>query len=50
MVTYTEPYHYPNNNRCKKHPTYKVMRQPTADCEQCRVLWQERFAQKISAK
>lgn len=26
--------------KCSKHPTYKVMRKPTADCEECRMLWE----------
>ncbi len=25
--------------KCKKHPTYKVKRRPTADCAHCRALW-----------
>lgn len=28
--------------KCKRHPTYKVMLKPTADCEHCRLLWTER--------
>lgn len=26
--------------KCKKHPTYKALRKPTADCEVCRQMWQ----------
>ena len=26
--------------KCSKHPKYKVMRKPTADCEVCRVMWE----------
>lgn len=26
--------------KCSVHPTYKVIRKPTADCEQCRFLWE----------
>jgi len=25
--------------KCKKHPKYKVMRKPTADCKVCREMW-----------
>lgn len=28
--------------KCKKHPQYKVIRKPTADCEQCRKMWEEK--------
>jgi len=26
-------------NRCPRHPRYKVLRKPTADCSLCRLLW-----------
>lgn len=26
--------------KCSKHPTYKVMRKPTADCNECKMLWE----------
>jgi hypothetical protein len=30
----------PSNQRaCKKHPRYKAIRPPTADCEACRVMY-----------
>lgn len=25
--------------KCKKHPTYKVLRQPRASCEDCWRMW-----------
>lgn len=25
--------------KCSKHPTYKVMRKPTADCAECKMMW-----------
>lgn len=28
--------------KCKKHPQYKVIRKPTADCEQCRKMWEDK--------
>lgn len=33
-------------NKCKKHPTYKVIRKPTADCEPCRKLWAEKLKER----
>lgn len=29
-------------SKCKKHPQYKVIRKPTADCEQCRKMWADK--------
>jgi hypothetical protein len=29
-------------NKCKKHPTYKAIRKPTADCAKCREMWKNR--------
>ena len=26
-------------DKCKKHPQYKVVRKPTANCEKCKELW-----------
>ena len=26
---------------CKKHPTYKALRSPSADCEVCRKIFEE---------
>ncbi len=28
--------------RCSRHPTYQVLRKPTADCKVCRNLWDMR--------
>lgn len=25
--------------KCKKHPTYKAIRKPTADCKACREMY-----------
>ena len=30
--------HY-TKERCLRHPRYKVLRKPTADCSLCRLLW-----------
>ena len=34
---------YPKSDKekckCKKHPRYKAIRKPTADCSQCRRIW-----------
>ncbi len=27
--------------KCKKHPTYKALRAPTADCKACRKMFEE---------
>jgi len=35
-------------SKCKKHPKYKVLRKPTADCEQCRTMWKEK--QRLTEK
>jgi hypothetical protein len=35
-------------NRCSDHPTYKVLRPPTADCIVCRRLWRERSLNNAS--
>ena len=28
--------------KCRKHPAYKVLRKPTAECEQCRMMWEQK--------
>lgn len=32
--------------KCKKHPTYKAIRKPTADCEPCRRMFAEAEAKR----
>lgn len=32
--------------KCRKHPTYKVIRKPTADCEQCRKMWEKKIKEE----
>jgi len=32
-------------NLCKKHPYYKAVRRPTANCEACRAAWREKHPQ-----
>jgi hypothetical protein len=29
-------------NKCKKHPTYKAIRKPTADCSLCHKIWNDK--------
>jgi hypothetical protein len=31
---------------CKKHPKYKAIRKPTADCEMCRKIYKEKQQEK----
>lgn len=35
--------------RCGKHPTYKAIRPPRANCTECQIIWQavERIRQLI---
>lgn len=28
--------------KCKKHPQYKVIRKPTADCDECMKMWEDK--------
>ena len=39
------PYEKLDEVKCKKHPTYKVMRQPRVPCDDCWVAWIERNIQ-----
>lgn len=32
--------------KCKKHPKYKAVRKPTADCEACRKIYNEKKREK----
>lgn len=33
--------------KCNKHPTYKALRKPTADCETCRKMWDDQGDRNI---
>lgn len=39
-------FNYDNVSKCIKHPTYKVMRKPTANCKHCLMLWDLRNKQR----
>lgn len=28
--------------KCKKHPKYKAIRKPIADCQECREMWSKK--------
>lgn len=42
MEAYSKGYDKAFGKGCKQHPSYKVLRPPTADCYTCRRLWREK--------
>ena len=34
---------------CTIHPKYEIKREPTADCEQCKILWRGKIVTEASA-
>lgn len=35
--------------KCKKHPKYQAKRMPTADCQPCRDIWNDKLAKNLGA-
>lgn len=35
---------------CKKHPTYKALRRPTANCETCDTIWRIAEVERIAVR
>lgn len=52
MAVHTDRIDFSNNNRyglhmkCKRHPTYKAIRKPTADCIGCERVWAQKQRRK----